>query len=78
MPQTWLKAKYRRSRSTGRYRSSHNDQGTRSKTRRRASDRERAAQQATQPQVTLELLPSGRRRFVRVYPMTGPGVAPDR
>lgn len=68
MPQTWLKGKYRQPRSTGRYRSSHNQQGDRSKRRRRATDLERADQRARQPQVTLEVLPSGKRRFVRVYP----------
>lgn len=62
---TWLKAKYARDRSTGRYRSSHNDQGTRGKTRRRATPAERAEQDARRVEVTLELLPSGRRRFVR-------------
>lgn len=65
MPETWLKAKYSRGKSTGRYRSNHNQQGDRSKRRRRASDAERAAQQASQPRVTLVLLPSGKRRFVR-------------
>jgi hypothetical protein len=65
---TWLKAKYRRHRSTGRYRSSHNDSGTRNKTRRKASDAERAEMRARQPEVVLELLPSGRRRFVRRSP----------
>lgn len=65
MTVTWLKAKYRRQRTTGRYRSSHNDQGTRGKTRRRATPAERAEQDARRVDVTLELLPSGRRRFVR-------------
>lgn len=66
----WLKAKYSATKTTGRYRSSHNDQGDRSRRRRRASDAERAAQRARMPEVTLELLPSGKRRFVRRYPTT--------
>lgn len=68
MSVTWLKAKYARDKTTGRYRSSHNQQGDRSKRRQRATDLERADQRARQPQVTLEVLPSGKRRFVRVYP----------
>jgi hypothetical protein len=68
MSVTWLKAKYRGQRTTGGYRSSHNDSGTRSRTRRKASDAERAEIQARQPEVVLELLPSGRRRFVRRPP----------
>lgn len=78
MAVTWLKGKYRQPRSTGRYRSSHNDQGDRSRRRRRASDRERAEQRARMPEVTLELLPGGRRRFVRVYPTSKSSVPPDR
>lgn len=78
MAVTWLRAKYARTKTTGRYRSSHNDQGDRSKRRRRASDRERAEQRARMPEVTLELLPSGKRRLVRVYPTSGSSVTPDR
>jgi hypothetical protein len=61
----WLKAKYRQQKHVGRYRSSHNDQGTRSKHYRKASDAVRADQAARRPDVVLELLPSGKRRFVR-------------
>jgi hypothetical protein len=61
----WLKNKYSRNRSTGSYRSSHNDSGTRGRRRRKANDAERAAMRATQPLVTLVLLPGGKRRFVR-------------
>lgn len=68
MAVSWLKAKYVRDKTTGRYRSSHNQQGDRSKRRRRASDAERAAQLTTRPNVTLVLLPSGKRRFIRVDP----------
>jgi hypothetical protein len=60
----WVKAKYLRPKTGGRYRSSSNDSGTKGKTRRKASDAERAAMRATQPRVTLVLLPSGKRRFV--------------
>jgi hypothetical protein len=71
MPVTWLKRKYTEPKHTGRYRSSSNDQGTRGSSRRKASDAVRADQAARRPEVTLELLPSGRRRFVRVYPGRG-------
>lgn len=70
MPRTWLKTKYATSKTRGRYRSAHNDQGTRSKTYRKASDAVRADQLVRRPDVTLEVLPSGRRRFVRVYHRT--------
>jgi hypothetical protein len=70
MPVQWVKAKYTRDKTVGRYRSSHNDQGTRSKNYRKASDAVRADQLARRPAVTLVVLPSGRRRFVRVYPTT--------
>lgn len=65
MSVTWLKAKYARDKTTGRYRSGHNQQGDRSKRRRRATDAERAAQAASRTDVTLVLLSSGKRRFVR-------------
>lgn len=68
MAVTWVKHKYTRSKTSGRYRSSSNDSGTRGKTYRKASDKERAEIQARQPDVTLVLLPSGKRKFVRVYP----------
>jgi hypothetical protein len=60
----WVKAKYLRPKTGGRYRSSSNDSGTKGKTRRKATDAQRAAMRATQPLVTLVLLPSGKRRFV--------------
>jgi hypothetical protein len=65
---TWLKDKYSRNKTAGRYRSSHNDQGDRSKRRRHATDAERAAMRERQPDVTLVLLPSGKRRVERRYP----------
>lgn len=65
MSVSWLKAKYTRPKTAGRYRSSSNQAGTRGKTYRKATDRERAEIQARQPRVTLVLLPSGKRRFVR-------------
>lgn len=68
MSVTWLKAKYSRDKTTGRYRSSHNQQGDRSKRRRRATDAERVAQRERHVAVALVLLPSGKRRFVRVDP----------
>lgn len=61
----WVKHKYTQPRTTGKYRSSSNDSGTRGRRRRKASDAERAAMRATQPNVTLVLLPGGKRRFVR-------------
>lgn len=66
MPETWLKAKYADPKRTGHYRSNHNQQGDRSKRRRRATDAERAAQRERHVAVALVLLPSGKRRFVRV------------
>lgn len=65
MSVTWLKGKYRQPKSSGRYRSAHNDSGTRGQRRRKATDAQRAAMRATQPHVTLVLLPTGKRRFVR-------------
>lgn len=65
---TWLKNKYSRNKTTGRYRSSHNDQGDRSRRRRPATDAERVALRARQPEVTLVLMPNGKRRLVRRYP----------
>jgi hypothetical protein len=62
---TWVKAKYATDKTTGGYRSSHNDGKRRVAPRRKLKDRERAAAQARQPHVTLVLLPSGKRRFVR-------------
>lgn len=67
MAVTWVKHKYTRTKTAGRYRSSSNDSGTRGKTYRKVSDQERAAIRARQPEVTLVLLPSGKRRFVRHY-----------
>lgn len=64
--QHWLKAKHADAKPTGKYKSKHND-GTkrRARPRRKATDKERAAIHATQPLVTLELLPNGKRRFTR-------------
>lgn len=68
MTHQWLKAKYSQSRSTGRYRSSHNDSGTRGRRRRKATEAQRAAIRAAQPRVTLVLSPGGKRRFVHEPP----------
>lgn len=68
MSVTWIKHKYTQTRTAGRYRSSSNDSGTKGKTKRKASDAERAAIHARQPRVTLVLLPSGKRRFVHEPP----------
>lgn len=64
--QHWLKAKHASDKPAGRYKSKHND-GTkrRVKPKRKATDKERAAMSATQPLVTLVLLPSGKRRFTK-------------
>jgi hypothetical protein len=68
---TWLKAKYAVAKPVGSNRSKHND-GRRSLPRRKANDKERAAQRARQPVVTLVLDPAtGRRRWERVYPNGG-------
>lgn len=62
----WLKSKHASDKPVGKYKSKHND-GAKRRTRpkRKATDKERAAIHATQPLVTLVLLPSGKRRFVR-------------
>jgi hypothetical protein len=67
---SWLKAKYTQSKTRGKYKSSSNDSGSRGKNRRKVNDKERAEIHARQPSVTLVLLPSGKRRFVR-EPRTG-------
>jgi hypothetical protein len=69
MPRTWLKAKYRTIKTKGRYRSSSNDSG--GKTRRVVLGHylhARPKDVPIVPEVTLVLLPSGKRRFVREYP----------
>jgi hypothetical protein len=58
------KRKHRDPKTTGKYRSTANQSGKRH--RRKATTEERRQMQATQPDVTLVLLPSGKRRFVRV------------
>jgi hypothetical protein len=63
------KEKYRVEKTRGKNKPSHNDKGV--STRRHASDAERREIQAWQPKVTLVLLPSGKRRFVREYPTGG-------
>lgn len=64
---TWLKAKHADAKPTGKYKSKHNDGAKKRATpRRKATDKERAAIHASQPLVTLELLPNGKRRFTRV------------
>lgn len=60
------KRKHREPKTAGRYRSSANQSGK--KNRRKASPAERQEMQARQPHVTLVILPSGKRRFVRRYP----------
>lgn len=61
-----LKGKYRAQRSTGRYKSKHND-GTRRRatSRTKVNDKRKVEILASQPLVTLWVLPSGKRRFVR-------------
>lgn len=66
MEQIALRAKYRRGGSTGGYKSKHNDGTKRRATpRRKVSDKLKQEIRATQPLVTLALLPSGKRRFER-------------
>lgn len=65
MPVQWIKSKYTQPKTRGKYKSSSNDSGARGKNRSKVNDRERAVIQARQPIVTLLLLPSGKRRFVR-------------
>lgn len=62
-PVTWLKAKYRAQRSKGKNASKHND--GRRRRRRFASDVEKRAMHATQPEVVLVIGPTGKRRFER-------------
>lgn len=64
-PHTWVKRKYVTTKTVGRYRSNHNDGKRRVASRRKLSDRERAAVRATQPRVVLVIGPTGKRRFVR-------------
>lgn len=58
------KTKYTQPKTRGKYKPSHND-STRRRPRHKISDRAKLEQQETQPNVTLVLLPSGKRRFVR-------------
>ena len=63
---TWLKQKYAADKPAGSHKSKHNDNTKRrAQPRRKLNDKERAAQQARQPLVTLVLLANGKKRFVR-------------
>lgn len=64
MPVTWLKAKYKMNKRTGPYKSRHND-GAKRRVKRPISEKERAQIRASQPLVTLHILPNGKRRFVK-------------
>jgi hypothetical protein len=61
-----LKGKYKINRPGSNYKSKHND-GTRRRTQRRkiTNDKLKAQILASQPRVTMMLLPSGKIRFVR-------------
>lgn len=65
---TWLKHKYAVQKRTGGYRSGHNDGVRRGTQRRKLNDKAKLQVSATQPRVTLLLLPNGKRRFVRELP----------
>jgi hypothetical protein len=61
-----LKRKYAVDKPTGKYKSKHNDGAKRrARPRRKLGDKERAVAQANQPLVTLVLLPTGKKTFVR-------------
>jgi len=64
MEQLPSKAKYRQPKSTGKYKPAHND-SVRRRRRVKVSDRHKLEILASQPKVTLVLLPTGKRRFVR-------------
>lgn len=63
-----LKQKYAQPKSVGGNKSKHND-GTkrRARPKRKATDRERAVIQATQPLVTLVVLQSGKKKFIHEW-----------
>lgn len=65
MAVTWLKAKYKASKRAGNYKSKHNDGSKRRAPKRAISEKEKARQRATQPLVTLHVLPNGKKRFVK-------------
>jgi hypothetical protein len=59
------KSKYTQSKTRGKYKSSSNDSTRRRAGRHKVSDKRKLEILASQPKVTLVLLPSGKRRFVR-------------
>jgi len=61
---TWVKKKYVTGKQNSRYKSKHND-GTRRRLKRKVGDAAKLRIRASQPLVTLVLLPTGKRRFVR-------------
>lgn len=65
MEQLKSKYKYRQPKSSGKYKSSTNDSTRRRANKRKVSDKLKLEILASQPRVTLVLLPSGKRRFVR-------------
>ena len=65
MQQLKSKSKYTQPKSTGKYKPSHNDSTRRRATKRKVSDKRKLEILASQPRVTLVLLPTGKRRFVR-------------
>lgn len=62
---TWIKYKYTAQKTTGRYRSHHDDGARRRSARRRATDKQKTLIQQRQPVVTLVIRPNGKRVFVR-------------
>lgn len=63
---TWVKAKYLRGKQNGKYKSKHNDGTRRGAARRKiTNERVKAEIRASQPLVTMVLLPNGKVRFVR-------------
>jgi hypothetical protein len=66
MPVQWLKAKYRKPKPVGKYKSSLTGDSTKRRpNKHKMSDKRKLEIKAEQPLVTMVLLPSGKRRFVR-------------